>query len=124
MSPRDSARLLAISRVAVGIGLIASPRLVTSLWLGRPSYLPPGKVLARALGIRDLAIGVGLLAALGGRGPTRPWLVAGAVADATDVVATLVERDSLPGTALPVVASAGGTGAALGIYALTGAEDS
>lgn len=81
-------------------------------------------MLARALGARDLALGVGLLAALGGRGSPRPWLAAGVVSDTTDIVATAIESDSLPATALPAVLAAGGTGVALGVYALTGAGES
>jgi hypothetical protein len=124
VSPRSAARQLAVSRVIVGLALIVKPQLVTSLWVGRPTFRAPARVLARALGIRDAAIGLGLLAALGGRGSPRPWLIAGTVADAFDIAATVAESDSLPGTAVPVVVAAGGTGAALGAYALTGVDDS
>jgi hypothetical protein len=123
MSSREATRLMSISRVGIGLALIANPRLVTGMWLGRPSFHPAAKVLARALGIRDLAIGLGVLAAAGsGRSP-RPWLVAGALADAFDVVATIIEADSLPDTAVPVVVATGGAGAAIGLYALLGDDD-
>ena len=124
VNPRDTARLLAIGRLVLGLGLIVRPPLVTSMWLGRRASEPIGIVLGRALGIRDVAIATGLLAALGGRGSPRPWLVAGAVSDAVDLTATVLQRDSLPGTALPVILPTAGSGAALGAYAAAGLEDS
>ena len=108
----------------VGLGLIAKPDLIAGLWVGRPTFRAPARVLARGLGIRDIALGVGLLAALGGRGSPRPWLIAGTIADAADMAITIAESDSLPATAVPIVVAAGGSGAALGAYALTGVDDS
>jgi hypothetical protein len=110
---------MSIGRVAIGLGLVATPRIATGLWLG-PAVRSPAKVLARALGARDLAIGAGALAALGGEGSLRPWLLAGLLADVTDFAATLADRDGLPGTAVPVVAAAAGAGVALGAIALAG----
>jgi hypothetical protein len=124
VSPRDTARLLAIGRLVFGIGLIARPSLVTSPWLGARASEPAGIVLGRALGIRDVAIATGLLAALGGRGSPRPWLIAGAVSDAVDLTATVLERDSLPGTALPAIVPVAGSGALLGAQAAAGIQDS
>jgi hypothetical protein len=116
-------RLMSISRIGVGLGLIAAPRVVTGMWLGRPSFHPAAKVLARALGARDVAIGLGVLAAMGAGRTPRPWLVAGTLADVCDVMATVIERDSLPGAAVPIVVAAGGGGAAIGAYALMGDDD-
>ena len=114
---------MSISRVGLGLALIAAPKLVTGMWLGPPSFHPAAKVLARGLGVRDIAIGLGVLGALGSGKSPRPWLAAGVVSDALDVAATIVESDSLPGAAVPIVVATGGVGAAVGAYALQGSDD-
>jgi hypothetical protein len=43
-------------------------------------------------------------------------------ADATDLVATVVQRDDLPSTAVPLVIATAGAGIAIGAYALSGAD--
>jgi hypothetical protein len=113
---------MSVSRVALGLSLIAAPRLAMAGWLGRDAGRGSAHVLARALGARDMAIGAGVLASLGGGGSLRPWLLGGLVADATDLAATLVQQDDLPRTAVPLIASAAGAGIALGAYALTGGD--
>jgi hypothetical protein len=70
-------------------------------------------VFGRALGARDLALGLGALAALqrpaAEPGSASAWVAAGALSDALDVVASLASWRELPriGRWL-VVASAGG----------------
>ena len=115
---------MSAGRILVGLTLLARPELGTNAWIGRRNAgKPAAKVLSRALGVRDLAIGAGALRALSGGGNPRPWLVAGLLADATDVVATYAARGDLPATAVPVVAAAGGTGAAIGAYGLLGLDE-
>jgi hypothetical protein len=57
----DKVELLAkaqtINRVALGAGLIAVPRLFGRIWSGRAADDERTRVLARALGARDLALG-------------------------------------------------------------------
>jgi hypothetical protein len=122
VDPRTAARLMAAGRAAIGLSLIATPTLATSMWLGRHARKTHAQVLVRALGARDLAIGLGALWALGGGGNPQPWLLGGVIADVTDVVATVAARDSLPATAVPLIASAGGVGAAIGAYGLVGLD--
>jgi hypothetical protein len=114
---------MSLARVAIGISLLAEPRLATTAWLGRAPLRASGRVLARALGARDLVIGLGTLMALGRGGAVRPWLVAGMLADSADVAITIAERDSLPPTAVPLVVATGGVGAAMGAYALADTGD-
>jgi hypothetical protein len=118
VNPRAAARFVSIARVALGSGLVAAPRLFTPMWVGRRGLTPAAKVFTRALGARDVGIGAGALAG----GPMRPWLVAGIAADATDLAATVVQRDDLPGTAVPLLIATAGVGIALGAYALSGAD--
>ena len=122
MDARTAARLLSLGRIAAGVGLLAAPPLVAGAWTGRHARKAHARVLSRALGARDLVIGLGALAALGGRGAATPWLLAGLVADTTDLVVTLAERDDLPDAAVPFIGSAAGAGIVLGLYGLTAGD--
>jgi hypothetical protein len=104
--------------VVIGAGLIAAPRLATATWVGKPRRSAPQGVLARAVGARDFTIGAGALATSGDA--QRAWLAAGVLCDAVDLVATIVERDELPDTAVPMIVAAAGAGIALGLVALAG----
>jgi hypothetical protein len=85
----------ALGRVALGAGLTVAPELAGGTWLGRAARRPATQVAIRALGARDLAIGLGTAYAAGQGYGARPWLWAGILADATDLAATLRARDDL-----------------------------
>jgi hypothetical protein len=91
------AKGLAINRIGFGVGYIAAPERTGKGWVGRAAEKDAATVLTRALGARDLVLGAGALWAMhrGGRS-ARPWFAAHAVADATDLAATVAARDSLP----------------------------
>jgi hypothetical protein len=72
------------------------------------------KLLARALGVRDLALGLGVVIALDRGAPVRGWLEAGALADVVDLAATLLASDSIPEGARRAVAGVAVGSAALG----------
>jgi hypothetical protein len=61
---RRGATAVAASRVGVGFVALGAPMLVSRFWVGRPGDGAPGTVLGRALGSRDLALGLGALIAL------------------------------------------------------------
>lgn len=116
MDARLLTRLLACGRIGIGIALFAAPRTAARLWLGHEVSSSTG-LLARGLGARDLAIGVGQLVALDDDQDVGPWLDAGAVADVADTTAVLLAREDLAvrtvaGTA---VVAAGAAGAALAL---------
>jgi hypothetical protein len=113
-------RLIAGTRAAIGSSLIAAPRLGSATWVGRPRRSAPTGVLTRAIGARDLAIGAGGLASRGDA--RRGWLAAGVLCDTVDLVATLIDRDELPDTAVPMVVATAGAGIALGLVALSGSQ--
>ena len=94
MSPRDIARVLAAGRVAVGTALTIAPASGAG-WIGAQSGASPVTVFTRALGVRDAAIGVGVLTA-GDSDALRPWVIAGVASDLVDFAATLEARDDLP----------------------------
>jgi hypothetical protein len=116
---RVAGRLLAGARVVIGAGLIAAPRFAMSTWVGpRRARTAATALLGRALGGRDMAVGAGALATSGGA--QRGWLAAGVVCDTVDLVATLVDRDDLPDSAMPLILATAVPGIALGLYALAG----
>ena len=61
---RRGATAVAVSRIGVGVVAFAAPALVSRSWVGGAGGGPSGRVLGRALGGRDLALGLGALAAL------------------------------------------------------------
>lgn len=61
---RRGATAVAVSRIGVGVVAFAAPALVSRAWVGGAGGGPSGRVLGRALGGRDLALGLGALAAL------------------------------------------------------------
>jgi hypothetical protein len=120
MNPRLIAQLVAGGRVAIGLGLLAAPTLITRRWVGEAEGDRVGtRVMAAGLGGRDLVIGAGVLAALraGGDG-ARPWLAASAVADLCDLGATLRSAGELPRVAAGGTAVVAGGAAAVGAWLL------
>ena len=116
MDARTLARLHALGRVAVGAGLTLAPKQAGAAWFGRDSRRPATQVATRALGARDLAIGLGTAYAAGQGYGARPWLLAGILADATDLAATLRAHHQLPALAVPGVALIAGGSVLLGLW--------
>jgi hypothetical protein len=95
----DAARLArtnGIGRAALGAVMVAAPGLVARSWVGGDGNGPAASVIGRALGIRDVALGAGLLWAQSRDEPVHPWLVGAAAADTVDAAATLLSWDDLP----------------------------
>jgi hypothetical protein len=110
---RRGSTVVAAGRVALGVTALAWPSIPARPWVGAAADDVAARVFGRALGARDLALGLGALAALQGpaaqAGPARVWVAAGALSDALDVVATLSSWHELPRvTRWLVAASAGG----------------
>jgi len=97
MDHRHAARLLAVGRMGAGALLLVAPGRAGGAWAGPEASRPATKLFIRALGIRDLALGVGLFRALDAGDPqARTWLDWGAASDAVDAAATLLAFGSLP----------------------------
>jgi len=110
---RHGATAVAAGRVALGVTALAWPSVPARPWVGAAADGVAARVFGRALGARDLALGLGALAALQGpaaeAGSARAWVAAGALSDALDVVASLSSWHELPRvTRWLVAASAGG----------------
>ena len=122
---RRGAMAVAAGRVAIGVTALVWPSVPARPWVGAAADDLAARVFGRALGARDLALGLGALAALQGpaaeAGPARAWVAAGALSDALDVVASLASWPDLPRvTRWLVAASAGGAAVAGAAGALAG----
>jgi hypothetical protein len=116
MDVADLARGLALNRISFGVGLILLPGLYARSWVGSDAAREEStKLLARALGGRDLVLGTGGLLALraGETERARRWFAAQGVTDAVDLVATLAARDvPLPARVFAASMAAGSTAVA------------
>jgi len=104
---------VAAGRVALGLTALAWPSVPARRWVGASADDVTARVFGRALGARDLALGLGALAALqlpdAQAGSAAAWVAAGALSDGLDVAASLASWGELPKlTRWLVVASAGG----------------
>jgi hypothetical protein len=94
---RILAGLISLGRLMFGVAFIAEPKLMERAWIGKQARLPGAQLLARAVGARDLALGLGGLQALArDDGSARPWLAAAAVCDAVDFGATWTAGRTVP----------------------------
>jgi hypothetical protein len=94
---RIVAALISLGRSAFGVAFIAEPKLLERAWIGKQARLPGAQLLARAVGARDLVLGLGGLGAVRRNdGSARPWLAAAAVCDAVDFGATWTAGRGIP----------------------------
>jgi hypothetical protein len=109
MNARAAVRTLAAGRLAIGVAMMASPKLAMGGWIGKgESERPSVDVVTRAFGAREVLLGA--LALHVAETPAGPRLLqALAACDATDLTLTILRRNDLPRSALPaMVALAGG----------------
>jgi hypothetical protein len=93
------ARGLALNRISFGAGLILAPGLYARTWIGGLAADDDrARLLARAVGARDLALGAGGLLALraGDHDRAREWFAAQGITDAVDLVATIAAGRAVP----------------------------
>jgi hypothetical protein len=113
------ARSQARNRVAIGTGLVLAPSLFARVWVGGTASDPRAKVLARSLGVRDLALGLGGVLAL--QDHDRKWtkraFAAQAIADAIDFLAIVAGRGAPLAARLVGGAMAAGSAAVAAAYA-------
>jgi hypothetical protein len=133
---------LAAARTAMGVTALAAPSLIWRPWVGDAGGVP-ARVLGRALGGRELALGLGTLAALRAVPPASAatetsagaaaktagaWVGFAAVADSLDLVTTAAAWDELPAVGRWVIAATAGGAAVVGAVAawslITRADDS
>lgn len=113
MDYRQLVRGLNTGRVVVGAAALVAPGFAGRRWVGDAARLPEVKVITRAFGVRDLALGLGTLQALDADAPAEPWVTLGVLSDAVDLAATLLAIRTLGlKRALPVMVVAAGAAAA------------
>ena len=114
MEPRELALWHARGRQLVGAAFVVAPGLFGRTWIAGDAKRRPVKVLARAFGARDLALGLGVVIALDRGAPVRGWIEGGVVSDAVDLCATLLAGDSIPSDVRRGALALGASSAALG----------
>jgi hypothetical protein len=111
---------LAAARTLLGVVAVVRPLPALCVWVRSDGDRRPAiGVLGRALGGRDIGLGLGTLWALS-RGAGAPaWLGAGAVADTVDLLASVASWRHLPTRARVLVVPASGAAAAAGLFGAT-----
>jgi hypothetical protein len=115
MHARNAAWLLIAGRLAIGSALVGFPERAAGLLIRRRRRRRAASQLLRVVGVRDLVLASGLLAAVSGGGSARGWALAGATADAVDLVATAAIRDDLDPQAFAATLAAASSGIVLGL---------
>jgi hypothetical protein len=118
---RALAGLISLGRLIVGVVFIAQPKLLDGGWVGKVARTPGAQVLGRAVGARDLAVGLGgLHAAARNDGSAQPWLAAAAICDAVDFGATWTAGSKIPRQARVGVLAVAGVFSLLSAVAAAG----
>jgi hypothetical protein len=120
------AAAVAVGRVGLGLLALTRPAVVARPWVGPSGDGPAEWVLGRALGGRDLALGLGTLAALRRAGAVpdqaaATWVGLSALADGFDLLITAGSWGKLPTPGRWLVALASGGATALGLAAAVAA---
>ncbi len=95
--PRRLAQSIAIGRIGIGCTALVAPTLMVRPWIGDSAGNPDVRLLARTMGGRDLALGLGTLRALAvANTEARPWVALSGMADAVDATVTVLAFRRLP----------------------------
>jgi hypothetical protein len=109
--------IYAIGRLLFGVGALAAPALSGRTLAGPGGELPDAQAFLRGMGGREIGLGLGLLAAIRAGAPVRPWIIAGVLADASDLAGIAGAWTHLPEAkrwlGLATAGAAAGTGAIL-----------
>jgi hypothetical protein len=95
-------------RIGIGGTLLVAPAVAGRIWMGPHGAGPGTRVFARALGARDVALGLRLIADVRAGRSVVPALRLGVAADAADAVATLAAARELTAArriVMPLVAA-------------------
>lgn len=110
---RAATRAFALTRGAIGVAALLAPGVLASGWVDKSEARMPGsRVLARALGGRDVALAAGIMLSLRHDAPARGWVEGAGLADAMDTLATILSFRSLPSPNRWAVLSLAGAGIA------------
>jgi hypothetical protein len=113
MEARDLAVGLAGGRIAIGVVSLLAPGVVGRAMMGPDADSSGTRLFLRVLGARDLALGIGVLAALDRDAPLHGWLRASAAVDGLDAAGSLLARHRLRPAVFPAAAVGASAGALL-----------
>ena len=89
------AGVLGATRFSFGMALLFSPSpTLRFFWPDEEGSRHIASELARALGIREVVLGLGILGSLLSKSSPKPWLLASAAVDSADVTLTLTNSFS------------------------------
>jgi hypothetical protein len=115
---RILAVLISLGRLVFGVTFIAKPAIMEQAWIGKQARVPGAQLLARAVGARDLVLGLGGLQAVTREdGSARPWMAAAGICDAVDFGATWAAGQRIPRQARTGVLAIAGVSALLSAIA-------
>ena len=115
--------LISLARFCFGVVFISRPKIMDEAWIGKQARLPGTQVLSRAVGARDLALGLGgVQAAVRNDGSARQWMGAAAICDAVDFGATWVAGRKIPRSARTSVLAIAGGSTVLSLLAAIGSS--
>jgi hypothetical protein len=121
---RILAGLISLGRFVFGVVFIAKPGVMEDAWIGKQARLPGAQLLARAVGARDLVLGLGGLQAVSrDDGSARPWLAAAGICDAVDFGATVAAGRGIPRQARTGVLAIAGVFSLLSAIAAIGTSE-
>ena len=115
-----------LARTALGVVALVRPSVPLAPWIGADAERGTTRLLGRALGARDVALGIGALRALRTDSDPALWLVVAAGSDAADFAATLLAWREVPALGRVAVSSATLAGALVSVAtarSLRGAPD-
>ena len=87
----ELAQAFGLVRIVTGVALFFAPRRSGRAWTGEDSNELTSNLAVRGMGARDVAIGLGILAAIERGAPVRGWLEAGVLSDSADAAGTLMQ---------------------------------
>jgi len=119
---RDIAIAQARARIGAGFAMLVAPALAGRILIGRDADRAGTKLITRVFGGRDLALGLGVVIALDRGAPVRGWLEGSALADAGDLLATVLAGDAIPAVVRKAVGALSAGSAAMA-FALSRALD-
>jgi hypothetical protein len=86
----------ALGRLVFGIAALAAPAAAGRALAGAGGAEPDAQSFLRGMGGREIGLGLGILAALRARRPVQSWLIAGLLADSSDIAGIAATWKHLP----------------------------
>jgi hypothetical protein len=119
MKKMNTLTVYAVGRMAFGVAALAAPAGIGRALAGAGGAEPDAQAFLRGMGGREIGLALGLLAALRADGPVRPWLIAGVLADSSDLAGIAGTWQHLPPAKRWLGVGTAGAAAAMGAALLT-----